>query len=78
VRRCEAMLGVRSLLPPRTMGLLIAGLVLVAIGFDRLLNSYLMVPQQVAGSARLLIGVVCAMAGSLLLASAAYLHFSRR
>lgn len=77
MRRCEAMLGVRSLLPPRTMGLLIAGLVLVAIGFDRLLNSYLMVPQ-VAGSARLLIGVVCAMAGSLLLASAAYLHFSRR
>jgi len=32
VRRCEAILGVRSLLPPRTMGLLIAGLVTGVIG----------------------------------------------
>ena len=57
--------------------LLVAGLGLLGIGLERLLNAYLIGSQAGDLSTRFLIGVLCSAAGGLLLVLAVYMHTRR-
>ena len=55
-------------------GLVVAGLVLIAIGLERFVNVYLIGGQTAAAFTRLLVGAVCLAAGGVLLVLSAYLR----
>jgi hypothetical protein len=59
-------------------GLLVAGVVLLAIGLERLLNAYLLGGQSTSLLTRVLVGALCITAGSLLLALTGYIRLRRR
>jgi hypothetical protein len=58
-------------------GLLVAGIVLLAIGSERLLNVYLIGGQSTGSLTRVLVGALCITAGSLLLVLTGYLRLRR-
>lgn len=57
--------------------LLVAGLGLLGIGLERLLNAYLIGTHAADLSTRFLIGVLCSTAGSLLLVLVVYMRTRR-
>lgn len=62
----------------KAQGILVAGVVLIAIGLERFLSAFLIGSAAASWFARVVIGGLCAAAGSVLLVLSWYVNDPRR